>query len=41
MAKVDFDLSVSEFEHQSLSYVHFQTNTLKEDMKPLIPPALS
>ena len=32
---------VREFELQSRSYVHFQTNTFGKGMKPLILPAMS
>ena len=36
MVKVlDCSLEVSEFEHKSRYYVHFQTNNLSKDMNPL------
>ena len=36
---LDCYLEVSEFELQSRYYVHFRTNTLRKDMKPLITVA--
>ena len=39
MVKVlDCRCKVSEFKLQSGSYIHFQTNNLWKDIKPLIPP---
>ena len=35
---LDCDLKVSEFELQSHYYVHFQTNTLRKGINPLIFP---
>ena len=32
-----YNLVLKDFKLQSLYYDHFQTNTLKEDMKPLYP----
>ena len=41
MAKVlDCCLKVSEFEHHSLYYVYFQTNTLEKGMNLFIHPAM-
>ena len=41
MVKVmDCGIVVSEFEFQSRYYVHFQTNTLRKGMNPLILPAM-
>ena len=36
MKAIDCGIVVSEFEHQSRYYVHFQTNTLGKGMKSLI-----
>ena len=42
MAKVlDYDLEVSEFEHQLRYYFHFRTNTLGESIESSYPrPAM-
>ena len=37
---LDYDIVVSEIEHQSLSNVYFQTNTLGKGVYILIPPAM-
>ena len=37
---VDCGIVVSEFELQSLHYIHFRTNTLGKGMNPLILPAM-
>ena len=37
---LDCILEVSEFELQSLNYVHFPTNTLEKNMNSLILPAM-
>ena len=35
---MDCKIVGSEFELQSLYYVHFRTNTLRKGMNPFIPP---
>ena len=41
MVKVmSYEIVVSNFELQSRYYIHFQTNTLRKDMSPLILPAM-
>ena len=37
---MDCEIVVSEFDLQSCYYVHFQTNTLRKGMNPLILPAM-
>ena len=37
---LDCGLKVSKYELHSSYYVHFQTNTQKKSMNPLIPPAM-
>ena len=37
---MDCEIVVSEFELQSLYYVHFRANTLGNGMNPLILPAI-
>ena len=32
------DIVISEFEHQSHYYLYFRTNTIGNDINPLIPP---
>ena len=37
---IDFDIVVSEFKFESVYFVHFQSNTLRKYMNPLVPPAM-
>ena len=37
---VDSSLNLSEFELQSLYYIHFRTITHEKSMNPIIPPAM-
>ena len=38
--ELDSEIVVSEFQLQSLYYIHFQTNTLGKGMNPLILQAM-
>ena len=37
----DCDIAVSEFELQSLHYIHFRTNTYEKGIKPFIKQAMA